>query len=332
MLNSIDLIFTDSNKQIVPTEQLEDYMKSAIDPLQVLSALPSTPAEYKQLSGETVVYALKTITTLQKANSKSIKPNFIISHPNFELLCRQLKICSPIFTVNELIESFKLLCLLGVPKNSELSLHLLQIVRHEINYLDVNQIIFLCFVLERSESCSELENSVRTALPMVFDQQIPEQITSNQSVEELVKILNFMSAHQMSAYIKDTNIKRICRILADKKDDIDITNAINITHYLCLINRFEVGNTIRLLNICFRDIIFNVNEVNITDLMPTIQRLVSTIVNQNLSFQYLIHRLLRRSGERISQQNLGLKLAVELQTACNRIVSISKSHKQNEKY
>lgn len=300
-------------------------MKSAIDPIQILSALPSTPAEYKQLSGETVVYALKTITTLQKANSKTIKPSFIISHPSFELLCRRLKICSPIFTVNELIESFKLLCLLGVPKNSELSLHLLQLIRHEINYLDVNSIIFLCFVLEQNESCSELENSLRTALPMVFDQQIPEQITSSQSVEELVKILNFMSAHQTS-YIKDTNVNKICRILADKKDDIDITNAINIIHRLCLINRFEVGNTIRLLNICIRAILVNVNEVNIKDLMPTVQRLVSTIVNQNLSFQKHIHGLLRRSAERISEQNLGLQLAVDLQTACKRIVSIIKSH------
>lgn len=300
-------------------------MKSAIDPIQVLSALPSTPAEYKQLSGETVVYALKTITTLQKANSKTIKQCSIISHPSFELLCRRLKICSPIFTANELIESFKLLCLLGVPKNSELSLHLLQLIRHEINYLDVNSIIFLCFVLEQNESCSELENSMRTALPMVFDQQIPEQITSNQSVEELVKILNFMSAHQTS-YIKDTNVNRICRILAEKEDDIDITNAINIIHRLCLINRFEVGNTIRLLNICIRAILVNVNEVNIKDLMPTVQRLVSTIVNQNLSFQKHIHDLLRRSAERISEQNLGLQLAVDLQTACKRIVSITKLH------
>lgn len=298
-------------------------MKSAIDPIQVLSNLPSTPGEYKHLSGETVVYALKTITTLQKANSISIKPHFIISHPNFELLCRRLKICSPIFSVNELIESFKLLCLLGVPKNSELSLHLLQLIRHEINYLDVNQIIFLCFVLEQNESCSELENSVRTALPMVFDQQIPEQITPNQSVEELVKILNFVTTHQTS-YIKDTNVKRICGTLADKKDDIDLTNAINIIHRLCLINRFEVGNTIRLLNICIRAILFNVNEVNIKDLMPTVQRLVSKIVNQNLSFHYLVHDLLRRIGERISQQNLGLNLAVNLQTACKRIVSIAK--------
>lgn len=229
------------------------------------------------------------------------------------------------FTVNELIESFKLLNLIGVPKNSELSLHLMQLIRHEINYLDVSQIIFICFVLEQNESCSELENSVRTALSIVFDQQIPEQITSSQSVEELVKILNFISAHQTS-YIKDSNVKRICRILADKKDEIDLANAINIVHRLSLINRFEVGNTIRLLNICIRAILFNVKEVNIKDLMPTVHRLVSTIVNQNLSFQYLIHGLLRRSGERISQQNLGLKLAVDLQTACKRIVSIAKSH------
>lgn len=292
--------------------------------------MPSTPAEYKKLSGETVVYALKTIATLQKANSKSMKQNFILSHPNFELLCRRLKICSPIFTGNELIDSFRLLCLLGVPKNSELSLHLLQLIRHEINYLDVNQIIFLCFILDRNESCSEIENSVRTALPMVLDQQISEQITSEQSVEELVKILNFMSAHQ-SSYIKDTNVKRICRILAGKKIEIDITNAINIIHSLCIMNRFELGNTIRLLNICTRAISNNLYEVNIIDLMPTVQRLVSTVVNQNLSFQYHIHGILKRSGERIAQQNLGLKIAVDLQTACKRIVSIATSHLQNER-
>lgn len=284
--------------------------------------MPSTPAEYKKLSGETVVHALKTIVTLQNANSKSLKQNFILSHPNFELLCRRLKVCSPIFTGNELIYSFKLLCLLGVPKNSELSLHLLQLIRHEINYLDVNQIIHLCFVLEQNESCSEIENSVRTALPMVFDQQIPEQITSKQSVEELVKILSFMSAHQTS-YIKDVNVKRICRILANKKIETDITNAINIIHQLCLINRFELGSTNRLMIDCINKLFDNLNEVNMKDLMLIVQRLVTTIVNQNVCFQYHIHGLLTRIGERILQQNLRIKLAVDLQTACKRIVSIA---------
>lgn len=297
-----------------------ESFKSAIDPLQVLHSLPSNLSEFKAVSGDTVISALKTIATLQRANAESIKQQFITTHPNFELLCRSLKRCSPMFTPNELIDSLKYLNLLGVPKNSEISLTLLNLIRHEINYLNIDEIIYLVFLLDRSESSSELENAIKTALPIVFDLQIPQQIEVDSSVDKLVKVLNFMG-HHGSCYIRDRNVKRICKLLGDKRLEIDLTNAIDIIHNLCAMNRFEVGNVIRLMNICIRSVHNKMNEIDIQDILKIINRLMTTTVDQHLSFQYLIHGLLKRCGERIAHEDLGLDFAVSLQTSCRNIVS-----------
>lgn len=302
-------------------EQIEDTLKSALDPLQVLSSLPSTSTDFKALSGDTVISALRTIAILQKSNTDIMKQHFITSHPKFELLCRRLKICSSMFTPDELINSLKFLSSLGVPKNSEISLVLMNLIRHEINHLNIKQIIYLVFILNQTESCSELEKIMKTALPVTFDQQILQQVDVNNSVSDLVKILNFMGSHR-DRYIRDRNVKRVCRLLADKKEEIELSDAVNIIHHLCALNRFEVGNTIRLMNICIKQLLKRIYELDIKELLLVIQKLVTLAVNQFLSFQYFIHGLLGCCGRRIAEENLGLEIAVDLQTSCKKIVNI----------
>lgn len=117
--------------------------KSATSPLQILSTLPSAPLEYRSMAGETVIRALQSIAVLQRTNKNTIECGFITSHPNFEQLCHRLKRCSPMFTPNELVNSFKFLCSLGIPTNSEISLVLLNlvIIRRDIYYLFIAEFL-----------------------------------------------------------------------------------------------------------------------------------------------------------------------------------------------
>lgn len=299
---------------------LEITLKSATNPLQVLSSLPSTSSDFRTIPSETVIHTLQTIAILQRANKDTIKSDFITSHPNFEQLCRRLKRCSTILSADELVKSFRFLCTLGVPTNSEISLVLLNLIKHEINNLSVNKIIHLDFILSQTECRSELQNAIQTALPVVFDLQISQQIDKESSVTDLVRVLNYFATHK-GLDTKNGNIKRVCKILCDKSDEITALDAVNIMYHLCAIDRFHLSNTIKLIATCIRRLIDQVGDIEITELQRIINHLISKTVKQFSPFQFHAHSLLKCCAERISQEDLGLTCAVTLQATLKNIVS-----------
>lgn len=321
-LNQLAILinFLDSVAVSHEPELLETEFKSATHPLQVLSILPSNPSEFRSMPGETVIRALQTIAILQKANKNEVKCDFITSHPNFEQLCRRLKRCSPMFTSDELVKSFKFLCSLGVPTNSEISLVLLNLIRHEINHLSVDKIIYLDFILNQTECRSELQKTIQTALPIVFDLQITQQIDKENSVSELVSVLNYLAKHK-NIDIEDINTIHICKLLYEKSDEIKSQDAINIIYHLCLIDRFQLPNSIKLMAISIRRLVDQMSDVGIIELLKVIERLIATTVNEFSPFQFHLHSLLNGCAERISQDDLGLHTALSLQKTIKNIVS-----------
>lgn len=299
---------------------LEKKLKSATHPLQVLSTLPSNPSDYRSMPGETVIHALQTIAVLQRANKDMVKCDFITSHPSFEQLCRRLKRCSTLFTPDELVKSLKFLCSLGVPTNSELSLVLLNLIRHEINNLPIDQIIYLDYVLSQTECRSELQKTIHESLPIVFELQVSQQIDMEDNVPELVKILNYIAEHKHIDQ-KNENMKRICKILCDKHEEIKSTDAINIIYHLCAIERFAQPNCVKLMATSIRRLMDQITEVDINELQKVINRLVATTINHLTPFQFHLHSLLRSTAERISQEDLGLGPALALQKTIKNIVS-----------
>lgn len=308
------------NKKTADQTALEMACKSATHPLNILNILPSNPNELKTLPGETLVKALQTIAVLQTANKETVERDFITSHPSFELLCRRIRKCSTIFTPTEMIRSLRSLCALGVPTNSEISLVLLNLLRHEINHLTIEEIMQLDFVLSRTDKSSELQKAIEASIPIVFDLQISQQIDLEDAPCDLVKVLSFIASHKES-YIKNKNIVRICDVICSKKDKINLEDAINIIYHLCAIDRFHLKNSIKLTALCIRQVMDHVNEVNITELMRICDRLVSIAVEQFLPLHYHMHGLLNLCCERISQENVGIDAAISLQSEFKKIVS-----------
>lgn len=272
------------------------------------------------MPGETVIRALHTIVSLQKANQNSVKCDFITSHPSFELLCRHLKRVSTMFTTDELVNSFKFLCSLHVPTNSEISLVLLNLMRHEINNLSVAKIIHLDYILSQTECRSELQKTIQTSLPIVFDLQLPQQIDRENSVEELIRILNYISTHT-GIDAKHHNLTTICKLLCSKSKEFQLSDAINIIYRLCAIDRFHLRNNITLMTICIRRIMENIAEINIDELQKVIGTMCFNIINQYSPYEYHLHSLLNSTAERISQEDLGLPAALTLQKNIRNIVS-----------
>lgn len=313
-------MFLDSVTVSHEPEVLEKKFKSATHPLQVLSTLPTNPSDYRSMPGETVIRALQTIAVLQRANKDTVKCDFITSHPSFEQLCRRLKRCSTMFTPDELVKSFKFLCSLGIPTNSEISLVLLNLIRHEINNLPVDKIIYLDYVLSQTQCRSELQKTIAESLPIVFELQVTQQIDKENTVPELVNILNYLACHK-SIDTKNENMKTICKILCDKSEEIKSEDAINIIYHLCAIERFTLPNSIKLMATSIRRLMDKISEVDIVELQKVINRLVATTINHLSPFQFHLHSLLKSTAERISQEDLGLGAALALQKTIKNIVS-----------
>lgn len=272
------------------------------------------------MAGETVFRALQTIAVLQRANKDTIECGFITSHPNFEQLCRRLKRCSPMFTPDELVKSFKFLCSLGIPTNSEISLVLLNLIRHEINNLEVNEIIYLDYVLSQTECRSELQKSIQRALPLVFDLQVKQQIDKANRVEDFISILNYLASHK-SIDSDNKNMTTICKLLCDKSEELTSGQAISIIYNLCAIDRFHSANSIRLMATSIRRLMDQIGEVDIADLQKLVSRLIATTVNQFSPFQFHLHGLLKSCAKRIAEEDLGLAAAISLQKTIKNIVS-----------
>lgn len=304
------------------TGALEVALKSATNPLQVLSTLPSNPSEFRTLSSETVIHTLQTISVLHRTNKDHIKCDFITSHPNFEQLCRRLKRCSNLLTADEMVDSLKFLCSLGVQTNSEISMILLNLIKHEINNLSMEKIIYLDYLLKKTECRSELQKAIKTSLPIVFELQLPQQIDKDSRIHELINILNFFTNH-IELDNKNENLTIVCKILCDKFEQINSSDVINIIYSLCAIDRFHLPNYIKLITKCIRYLMDHINDIEINELLKVINRLVSKTVNQFSPFQYHIHSLLKSCAERISQHDMGLQVAVSLQRILKNIVSQS---------
>lgn len=301
-------------------DALDNVFKSATHPLQVLSTLPSSPSEFRTMSGETVIKALQTIAILQRANKDTVKCDFITSDPKFEHLCRRLKRCSPTFTADELVKSFRFLCSLGVPTNSEISLVLLNLIRHEINHLSVDKIIYLDYVLSQTECRSELQKTIQTALPIVLDLQIPQQIDKNNTVKELISILNYFGSHK-SINDNDHNMKAICKLILDRGVEIQSDDAINIIYSMCNIDRFHLPNSIKLMATSIRRLMEQIGDVHQNELQKVIHHMVQASINHFSPFQFHMHSLINMYAERIVTEDLGLSTALYLQRTIMNIVS-----------
>lgn len=300
------------------TKRLELTLKSAVNPLQVLDTLPSNRAQFKALTSNNIVSILQTIRNLHIATKDSIDSKMITTHPKFELVCRRLKYFSPMLTIHETIDSLKVIFALNVPANSEISLILLNLLRHEINYLSMEQILFLEFLLKRSEVKSELQKTIMASLPIVFEKQLFDPIDDKEM--NSVKLLEFF-VRQPDLVKKDDNVLKMCKMVTDQIEILTLDEAITIIHSLCAMNRFDLEQALRLYCISLQYVAEKVDEIPISKLLSLAKRVVITPISEIAPSKKHVHQLIGKCGEKISQEDLGLDIAVLFQRILKNIVS-----------
>lgn len=319
----LNIFFVDKTIKITEPDAFEAACKSATHPKQILSILPTNQKELLQLPGETLVRALQSIAILQKANKEKIRADFITSHPSFEQLCRCIKKCSTIFTPSEMIRSLRSLIILNVPTNSEISLVLLNLLRHEINFLTIDEIIQLDHILCKTEKSSELQKAVEKALPIVFDIQVKQQLDTKDSTELLLKVISFLASHYTT--VNDDTIIRICEILYSRRKELTAADALTIVHSLCKINRLDLRNVIKLLSAGIQILMDQNDDVKLDELLILCRRLTTLATNSEFRIHSHTFSLLQLCCNRIVQSDAGLRSAIYLQIGLKNIVSLSET-------
>lgn len=310
---------SDKYVQITEPAAFEAACKSATHPKQILGILPTNQKELLQLPSETLVRAIQSISVLQSANKETIRTDFITSHPSFEQLCRCIRKCSTIFTPSELIRTLRSLIKLDVPTNSEISLVLLNLLRHEINYLSIDEIIQLDRILSGAQKSSELQNAVQKALPMVFSIQVRQQLDIGEPTPLLLRALTYLAYHYTAA--NDESVVRVCGILYGRRKELSGGDALSIVHSLCGINRLDLQNAIKLLAEGVRIVMERSDDMQLDELLELGRRVTKLAAKPEIRIIGHLHSFLQLCCDRIVQKDGGLESAVRMQSAFNRIVS-----------
>ncbi|XP_052902323.1 FAST kinase domain-containing protein 2, mitochondrial-like [Anopheles moucheti] len=211
-----------AGKELQPTDGSSYFslLKSATDAKEVLEFLP-TITRTKQDRNVYTLPALKTLFELQKNGKSTLRSDQILKHPRFAELCQNVRLESRTFLMNDLTECLKILTFLGVHTNSEIITVLLQLIRHQINDVTLDHIVFLSFILKKLDRTPLIE-ALQIALPMLLQIQIGYKL-DHENVPQLVDLLEFVSQHK----VNDRSVMNVVSALTLQGTNLSPEQAIN---------------------------------------------------------------------------------------------------------
>lgn len=144
----------------------------------------------RRMNGIEAVEALSALFTLDKQSD--VHDGSIRRRKEFASLCEIVKKDIRKLQQSDIIEILKTLTYFQVPASSILVQSLLQIIRHSINTLSLEQIIFIDFLLTRCNANTPLIEALKMALPIVFQTHVKSKLDT-ENLDSLVNSLTYLS-------------------------------------------------------------------------------------------------------------------------------------------
>lgn len=258
---SRDVLNTSTNNQ-QQTDILTNTLKNV---KTVNTVLEMVNIHNKSMNHKHLVQALKVVFNLQKGGNSDLSTHQITKNPHFERLCRSLKYQAGALQVNEAIESLKVLSFLGIQADSVIMQTLLQIIRHKINELTLQQIIFLEFLLKQFKS-TPLVEALKIAVPLVFEIQLPYQVDKD-NVKALCDYFQYASTNSVSSKC----IEYLCSSLLTTENSFDTKIASSIAWSICDLDADVFFEPLLLKSLDF--LVLNVYSMKFGDLETTLSKL-----------------------------------------------------------
>lgn len=243
--------------------------------------------------------------------STSLTTNQILRHPEFERICQRLKNQAGIIEVYDTIDALKVITYMGAPSNSTIVQVLLQLLRHNVNDLSLQQIIFVDFLLSHHEN-EPLVEALRLALPMVFEIQFPIKVDKD-NLAQLIECFQYISKKDVS----ERCVEAVVRFLLKYPQEIDAKSAMSIIWSVCDMKADEFFEPI--LTKAINAFILNIEYLSYCDIETTLGKLLRKYT-PFLKFYYN-ETLCDVSVNYVIDNNLGFEAAVYLQKRFTKIVS-----------
>ncbi|XP_055641628.1 FAST kinase domain-containing protein 2, mitochondrial-like [Toxorhynchites rutilus septentrionalis] len=293
----------------VQTDSYLNLLRQASDAKEVLEFLPTL--DKRKLDRQAVTLAaLKALFELHKNGKTTMQRTEVLNHPRFAELCKALKYDSRFLIVNDITESLKILTYFGVGSSSEIVTILLHLLRHQINDINLDHIVFLNFILTKMDR-SPLIEALLLALPMLFQIQIAYKM-DHENIQQLVDLLGFISKHRVS----DRCVMNVVSALTLHGTNLSGMQAADALKALTEFSFFE-PQYLKLLENIFIALTERIDEVN----FKTIDFIMKKIVDKNLEKYPMFYNedYFRRCAQFIVDHNIGLLNALYFQKKFNKI-------------
>ncbi|KFB53434.1 AGAP002598-PA-like protein [Anopheles sinensis] len=301
-----------TGREIVSSDPASSHfglLKSATDAKEVLDLLPAI-SRTKQDRHVYTLPALKTLFELHKNGKSTLRSDQIVRHPQFVELCQHVRHESRTFQMNDITECLKILTFFGVHTNSEIITVLLQLIRHQINDVTLDHIVFLSFILKKLDR-TPLVEALQIALPMLLQVQIGYKL-DHENVQQLVDLLEFVSLHR----VNDRTVMNIVSSLTLHGTNLSPEQAINTLKALASFHTFQPQYSKLLQNV------FVVLEHQIDQLpFKMLDYVLKKVLDKNLEhFPMFYHEpFLKRCAQYVIDKDIGLLNALYVLKKLNKI-------------
>ncbi|KAL4710856.1 hypothetical protein ACJJTC_012948 [Scirpophaga incertulas] len=252
-------------------------LTSAPSPAEVLAAVQ---VHLSSMTHKHMLQALRCLFEFQK--SGKTEPAMIIKNPTFNVLCQTFKKHARALEVGEAIEAAKVLSYLQVPVDSLIVQTMLQLIRHNINMINVRQIIFLDYIL-RGYKCNHLVDALKLALPLAFQIHLPLELDS-EDMPLLCDMLSYSCSHDLP----DRCVNNIITCLLLHDQELTAHDAMYIVWSLCKINctQERFPTRAQLLLTCLDILAKRMKDLTFSEVLRTVARLKSRIVEKHPEYYH----------------------------------------------
>lgn len=232
------------------------------------------------------------------------------------MLCQNIKKHARALDVNDAIEATKVLSFLGVPEDSLIIQTMLQLIRTNINTLNIRQIMFVDFILSRFDRKSNLVDALRLALPLAFQIHLPMELDTQD-----LPLLKDMLAYCCSHDLPDRCINNVVTGLLLHDQAMDAHAAKSVVWSLCQVNCTEevFPTRVQLLHICYDILTQSLEQLSYDDVLRTAAKIKGRILEKHP--EYYHEQLIDAIAGYVVEKKIGFEKSLLVARVLSRIVS-----------
>lgn len=225
--------------------------------------------------------------------------------------------------VNDLIEAMKILNYVGVPPNSNISMTLLHLVRHQINDISLGQIVFLEFLMKKFED-TPLVEAFRIALPMLMQIQLAAKL-DHENAGQLVDLLQFATRNPLS---QQARMNVVAALTLHGTDGLTLDEARSCVWSLADLEGEFTETHERLLHNCLEVLCDSMGRLSFEMLETTLSKMVTRFGGggpnrlQRIEAFY-DEEFFGRCAQYVLDKDVGFQNAIYVQRKFNRINYVS---------